>query len=165
MPVVLPPGRFKLFTKLSSTGSRTTINTMGIVVDAALAANAGGLPQPSQLRLLGVIPGQPLAREADRNGHPPNETRSRRFYLPCTRHSVVRFGIAAIGPVRAAADKLLRKPTVGIAACSECAPSGHVVSPVKKARNSRRFIVSPKAQRGIVAIQAGIPKGVCRVTS
>src|SRR5262249_6330069 len=40
MPVALPPGRARLATKPSWTGSPPTPNTIGIVVDAALAASA-----------------------------------------------------------------------------------------------------------------------------
>jgi len=42
IPVRLPPGRAKLETRPSLTGSSPELKTMGIVVVAALAANAGG---------------------------------------------------------------------------------------------------------------------------
>ena len=42
MPVALPPGRARLATRPSLTGSSVTGKTMGIVVVAALAANAAG---------------------------------------------------------------------------------------------------------------------------
>ena len=41
MPVRLPPGRARLATRPSLTGSSATVKTMGIVVVAALAASAG----------------------------------------------------------------------------------------------------------------------------
>ena len=41
MPVALPPGRARLATRPSLTGSSGTVKTMGIVAVAALAANAG----------------------------------------------------------------------------------------------------------------------------
>ena len=44
MPVRLPPGRARLATRPSLTGSSPTAKTMGIVVVAALAANAAGVP-------------------------------------------------------------------------------------------------------------------------
>ena len=44
MPVRLPPGRARLATRPSLTGSSPTMKTMGIVVVAALAANAAAVP-------------------------------------------------------------------------------------------------------------------------
>ena len=41
-PVRLPPGRFRLATRPSLTGSKPTTNTIGMVVVAALAATAAG---------------------------------------------------------------------------------------------------------------------------
>ena len=44
IPVRLPPGRARLATRPSLTGSSPTLKTMGIVVVAALAANAAAVP-------------------------------------------------------------------------------------------------------------------------
>ena len=41
-PVRLPPGRLRLATRPSFTGSKPTRNTIGMVVVAALAATAAG---------------------------------------------------------------------------------------------------------------------------
>jgi hypothetical protein len=41
-PVTLPPGRFRLFTKPLSTGSKPVKKMIGIVVVAALAAETDG---------------------------------------------------------------------------------------------------------------------------
>ena len=38
--MTLPPGRFKLMTRLSSTGSPPIVNTIGMIFVAALAASA-----------------------------------------------------------------------------------------------------------------------------
>src|SRR5580693_1648173 len=43
-PVALPPGRLRLVTRPNFTGFLPTINTIGIVDVAALAASAGGSP-------------------------------------------------------------------------------------------------------------------------
>src|SRR5262245_17186935 len=43
-PVTLPPGRLRLETRPSSTGSAPVANTIGIVAVAALAASAAGGP-------------------------------------------------------------------------------------------------------------------------
>jgi hypothetical protein len=40
MPVMLPPGRARLSTRPSAIGSSPSLKTIGMVVDAALAANA-----------------------------------------------------------------------------------------------------------------------------
>src|SRR4030095_9194145 len=43
-PVTLPPGRARLAVRPAATGSAAFVTTMGIVVVALLAANAGGVP-------------------------------------------------------------------------------------------------------------------------
>ena len=43
-PVALPPGRLRLVTRPSFTGSVEQVNTIGIVAVAALTASAGGSP-------------------------------------------------------------------------------------------------------------------------
>ena len=43
-PVRLPPGRFRLATSPTSTGSLPIPKTIGIVAVAAFAANAAGVP-------------------------------------------------------------------------------------------------------------------------
>ena len=42
-PVTLPPGRLRLATRPSRTGSLPVVKTIGIVVVAAFAASAGGV--------------------------------------------------------------------------------------------------------------------------
>jgi hypothetical protein len=44
MPVMLPPGRLRLATSPSATGSPPMVKTMGSVVVARLAASAAGSP-------------------------------------------------------------------------------------------------------------------------
>src|SRR6266540_315687 len=44
IPVMLPPGRERLVTRPSRTGSSPTMKTMGVVVVAALAAKVDGVP-------------------------------------------------------------------------------------------------------------------------
>ena len=43
-PVMLPPGRGRLATKPSATGSTPTIMTMGLLLVARLAARIAGVP-------------------------------------------------------------------------------------------------------------------------
>src|SRR5260370_20826942 len=64
-PVTLPPGRFRLATSLSSTGSVPIPNTMGIVVVAAWAASAAGVLPGAVItvtcrrtRFIGCLPGK-----------------------------------------------------------------------------------------------------------
>jgi hypothetical protein len=45
-PVTLPPGRLKLATRPSLTGSPPVVKTIGMVAVAALAASAGTTPPP-----------------------------------------------------------------------------------------------------------------------
>ena len=49
IPVMLPPGRARLATRPSLTGSALTVKTMGIVVVAALAANAEAGEPPATI--------------------------------------------------------------------------------------------------------------------
>src|SRR3954471_1571535 len=44
IPVTFPPGRLRLATRPKATGSLTEVNTIGIIVVAALAASAAGGP-------------------------------------------------------------------------------------------------------------------------
>jgi hypothetical protein len=48
-PVTLPPGLLRLATRPNPTGSSLPVNTTGIVVVAALAANAGRSPPPAMI--------------------------------------------------------------------------------------------------------------------
>jgi hypothetical protein len=43
-PVILPPGRLRLATSPTSTGSAPIVKTIGIAVVAAFAASADGIP-------------------------------------------------------------------------------------------------------------------------
>jgi hypothetical protein len=68
MPVALPPGRARLATRPSLTGSSLTPKTMGTVVVAALAANSARIT-PSQgiepLQLMMNAKGLPTAAAYD----------------------------------------------------------------------------------------------------
>ena len=65
IPVRLPPGRARLATRPSLTGSSPTMKTMGIVEVAALAANAEHLRSRQSLRPVGE-PIRPPAPAIDR---------------------------------------------------------------------------------------------------
>ena len=60
-PVTLPPGRARLATRPAPTGSPAIAITMGIVVVARLAANAGGVVRHDQINLRRTSPPQAQA--------------------------------------------------------------------------------------------------------
>jgi hypothetical protein len=69
--VSLPPGRFRLATSPSSTGSTATPKRIGIVAVAAFAAKLEGVPRALQSRRPDGEPVQPQAPAAGRCGPPP----------------------------------------------------------------------------------------------
>src|SRR5262249_22489393 len=80
MPVTLPPGRLRLETSPTRSGSLTAENTTGIVEVVALAASAeGGPPPPQRTRLRADERAQPPKPASGRSGLPPSETRSPDF--------------------------------------------------------------------------------------
>src|SRR5262245_14693316 len=89
-PVRLPPGRFQLATRPSSTGSPAVPNTIGIVVVAVLAANAPEV-LPAIVSPTPVDePDQLPIPAADGNDSPPNEIQ----LLHCgPQHSPFRSGL------------------------------------------------------------------------
>ena len=77
IPVRLPPGRARLATSPSSTGSSAIMKTMGMVVVAALAADAAGTPVAAITATCGE-PDRPPAPAAGRIGSRPSGIRSPR---------------------------------------------------------------------------------------
>ena len=77
-PVTLPPGRFRLATRPSLTGSPPIVKTIGIVVVAALAASAAGVPPARRSRRPDGGPDRPPVPAVDRIDRPPSDIRSRR---------------------------------------------------------------------------------------
>src|SRR5215471_15677756 len=73
-PVTLPPGRARLPIKPAATGSATFVITMGMVVIAFFAANAGGAPRP-QLDQPSDEPAQPQAQASLQSFDPQIGTR------------------------------------------------------------------------------------------
>ena len=66
-PVTLPPGRFEAGDKSVPTGSPPVAKTIGIVVVAALAASAEGVPATRQSRSPDGEPDRPPTPAIDRN--------------------------------------------------------------------------------------------------
>ena len=78
IPVRLPPGRARLATRPSLTGSSATLKTIGIVVVAALAANAAASSGRGDHGDLCGEPVRPPAPAADRVDSRPSGIRSPR---------------------------------------------------------------------------------------
>jgi hypothetical protein len=156
-PVALPPGRARLATRPSLTGSSPTPNTIGISVVAALAASAAAL-------LAGV------AMTATRRRTKSAISAGRRSYRPSSQwYSTITLWPstkpvsprplrnAAALPAEASADPPLTNPITGSAGWA-CAGRGHAAAeaaaaPPSPAMNSRRLIRSPR--RRAPALAAG----------
>ena len=82
-PVTLPPGRLRLVTRPSPTGSGPPMKTIGI---AAFAARADTVPPVAAIKdHPDGEPGRPPAPAAAHCYRPPNDTRSRRCGLQTSR--------------------------------------------------------------------------------
>src|SRR5262245_16466872 len=66
-PVILPPGRLKLFTSPCCTGSPGVMNTIGMVFVAAMAARAAGAPLTAAITATFALT-RPAAREGNSSG-------------------------------------------------------------------------------------------------
>ena len=155
-PVTLPPGRLRLATRPSLTGSSPVAKTIGIVVVAALAASAAGVLPP-----------------VDDHGHLAADQIGRQRRQPVVlalRPAIFDRDVAALdvagsrsGPggtrPRACANcggmLAMRNPITGIAGCCARAASGHAAAaPPSSVMNSRRLIDhlvgARESARGIV---------------
>jgi hypothetical protein len=140
-PVTFPSGLLRLVTRPCSTGSALNVATTGIVVVAALAANAAGSPPVAA----STVTGRPASSAASAGS---------RSYCPfAQRYSIVTFRPsaypvsasprlnAAVKCALASGDLVLRNPITGIAACCARAATGHAAAtPPSSVMNSRRFM-------------------------
>ena len=133
-PVILPPGRFRLATSSTATGSAAVTKTIGIVAVAAFAASAGGVPATT------ITPTCRRTRSVANTG-------SRSFWPSAQRYSIFTLP-PSTGPVslrpwwnarRRLAERsgasLLKKPITGIADCCARAITGHVTAAPAKSRD------------------------------
>ena len=123
MPVRLPPGRARLATRPSLTGSSPTLKTIGIVVVAALAANAAAHRRPRRSPRPAGEPDRPPAPAVDHVTLRPAIFDRHVLALDIAGLLQTR-GMRAGGP-RSFGRWLLRKPITGIAGCCARAASGH----------------------------------------
>src|SRR5262249_23511369 len=87
-PVILPPGRLRLATSPSLTGSLPRLKTIGIDVVACLAASAAtGVSAMIQLPVGG--PDQPQVSATDHIERSPSGIRSQRFFPRHNQHPAI----------------------------------------------------------------------------
>ena len=135
--MTLPPGRLRLATRPSATGSPPMVNTIGMVVVAALAAIAAGVAS------------------RDDDGHPPADQigcQVRQPVVLSVRPAVFDRDVMALdkaGLAQTFAERrhviakarrpVRRNPITGIAGCCARAASGHAAAaPPSSVMNSRR---------------------------
>ena len=137
-PVRLPPGRLRLATRPSLTGSAPIVKTIGMVVVAALATDA------------------PRRAGCDDHSHPQTNEFGRQGNHRSMYPSAQRYSIATVWPsmkpvllspsakcrqavCQTDRGMALRKPITGIAGCCARAASGHAAAaPPRSVMNSRR---------------------------
>ena len=154
MPVTLPPGRARLATRPTLTGSVPIKKTIGIVWVAALAASAPGVLPTTAITATSRRT-KSIASAGSRSlCPPPIGIRS----LRCGPRQILRR--LSLGETQrqarasSSADAPLRNPITGIAGCCACATIGHVAAaPPRSVMNSRRLIRST-CRRGQAASAA-----------
>ena len=158
IPVALPPGRARLATRPSWTGSSATAKTMGIVVVAALAAKAEGVPPVTAMTA------------TCRRTNSAAIAGSRSYWPSAQRYSIATFSPstkpASFSPWRNArklrsttvsGDVGLRNPTTGIAGCCARAASGQdAAAPPRSVMKSRRLIRSPRRRARAASAESSI---------
>ena len=93
MPVILPPGRFKLSTRPSLTGSALVVNTTGTVVVAAFAASDATGPIAAITRLNAYSPVGAMSALGQKQTFAAQKVMSA---LPQKRTCAVQLGMSAL---------------------------------------------------------------------
>ena len=133
-PVKLAPGRLRLATRPSRTGSVPVANTTGMVVAAALAACA-----PAVLATITAACRLIRSAREPTAGHyalPPSAARLRHRALRRSRPPSGRGEMRPRGAPESADDVLRRNPITGIVGCCARAASGHAADRQVRAMNS-----------------------------
>src|SRR5262245_13928535 len=140
-PVKLPPGRARLATRPSLTGSSPTMKAMGIVAVAALAVDVTAMPP-----LVAITATCRRTRSAASAGSRSNWFSAQRYTIATFSPSTYPVSFrpwrnARNRSVNASGDLLSRNPITGIAGCCPRAGSGHAAAaPPSRVMNSRRFM-------------------------
>jgi hypothetical protein len=150
-PVMFPPGRLRLVTRPKRTGSSPTLNTMGMLAVAALAAKATPSPPPVTMTATCRVT-KSSARAGSRSYRPYAKRNSITTFWSVTYPVSFRprRNAASIG-TSLSADLALKYPITGIGACCARGASGHATTPLPSATiNSRRrmWIAVPPSQWG-----------------
>ncbi len=151
-PVKLAPGRLKLATRPSRTGSLPVANTTDVVVPAALATSA-----PCVLATItaALRPIRSANRAGSRSSRPSAQRCSITTLRPSTKPASPRPRLSAATMCSNDADGVLRRrPTTGMPACCARAASGHAAAPPMSEMNSRLLNRSNRIRFPLAGIAA-----------
>src|ERR1700733_6070359 len=139
---MLPSGRLRLATTPALIGSEPMTKTIGMVVVAALAASAGGMP-PAVAMTETLRPTRSAASAGSRSYCPSAPRYSNATFPPSMNpFSLTPRRKPATPSPNALGDAELRSPTTGIAGCSANALSGQTTAaPPSADMNSRLAIL------------------------
>ena len=146
--MTLPPGRLRLATKLSLTGSLAVVNTMGIVAVAALAEIVDQRLPPVTKTATWTVD-QITAIAGNCSSRPAAQRYSIVTFWPSTKPSSLRPKRRASARCeKPSADCPFNIPTTGTAGCCACTESDSTAAKAPtKTMNSRRRIDSPQRHR------------------
>jgi hypothetical protein len=137
-PVKLAPGRLRLATSPSRTGSVPVANTTGTVVATAFAANAPAVLATITAACRSI---RSVTKAGSRSLRPSAQRCSITTLRPSTKPASVRPRRNAARMCSNDIDGVLRrKPTTGMDGCCARAPSGHTAAPPSSVMNWRRPI-------------------------
>src|SRR5262249_41349306 len=144
-PVAFPPGRFKLATKPSLTGSPAT-NTIGIVEVACFAATAEGGPPVATSTFTRRCTNS-AANAGSRSYSPRAQRYSMVTFWPSKKPASPRplRNACNTGPV-SSGERALKNPISGFDDCARAENGQAAVAPPSNLMNSRRLIATPDAQ-------------------
>ena len=148
--VALPPGRLKLATRPSLTGSPAVAKTIGVAEWRPLRRVCGRQDPPRISLKLDGQPGRPRAPRADQIAPQPSGIRLRRSDPRRSPLPSAPGGTPPPTESRQASDLPLRNPITGIASCCARAASGQAdTAPLSSVMNSRLFTQSPRRRERV----------------
>ena len=140
-PVALPPGRARLATSPSFTGSSVAPKTMGMVAVAAFAARAGGVVSANDHGTPDGAPVQPPSLAVDHIDPRPNGTRPPRCGPRRSPPSARPWRNLAAKCAPVAGEPPPRTPMSGIPACALTASGHAAAAPPSSVTTSRRLML------------------------